>query len=267
MCKLCEIENKLESEDKFDEFEIERIISWIYAGYITIYSLDLATYKKVAETLTKGVYKGYGATLKTVLYNSEDYLMLKALRDNVYIFSAAKQYQQVRLMSSFLTDESGVVPFPEFKKKARVAFDEFNVNYLNAEYNSAIAQSQSARQWQTFEKNKKLMPYLQYQTVGDGRVRPEHAALDNIVRKVGDPFWSKFMPPNGWNCRCDVIQLDDVEETNIDNLVVENVPDEFRFNPGKQKIVYSKKHPYFKVAKRDKDWAKQNFGMPLPHEI
>lgn len=267
MCSFCDIQNKGIQLNLFDEYEIEKIIASIYRGEISIYSLDLNTYKKVAEKLTSGVYEGFGNNLKTVLYQSEDYKMLYSLRENVYIFSAAKQYQQVRMMSSFLTDGDQIVPFSEFKKQARNVFDEFNVNYLSAEYNSAIAQSRSASQWQDFERTKKTFPYLKYQTAGDGRVRPEHASLNGIVKKVNDPFWSKFMPPNGWNCRCDVIQLDEAEITNTENLVVENVPDEFRFNPGKQKIVFSKKHPYFKVAKQDKDWAKQNFGLPLPGEL
>lgn len=267
MCSFCDIQNKSGQLHLFDEYEIEKVIAAIYRGEITIRSLDLNTYKKVAEKLTNGVYDGFGNNLKTVLYQSDDYLMLKALRENVYIFSAAKQYQQVRLMSSFLTDGDKIVPFSEFKKQARNSFDEFNVNYLTAEYNSAIAQSRSASQWMDIEKNKKTFPYLKYQTAGDGRVRPEHASLDGIIKKVNDPFWGKFMPPNGWNCRCDVVQLDEGEETNTENLVVENVPKEFMFNPGKQKIVYSKKHPYFKVAKQDKDWAKQNFGLPLPGDM
>ena len=51
-----------------------------------------------------------------------------------------------------------------------------------------------------------LLPMLTYQTVGDGRVRPEHAMLDEISRPVGDKFWNTYFPPNGWNCRCTVLQ-------------------------------------------------------------
>ena len=265
MCKFCEIVNV--EPDLFNADEIDRFIEGIYSGLINIRSLDLQTYLKVSKRLTDGVYSGFGKNLNDVLYLSEDYQMLYALRDNVFIFSSAKQYQQVRQMSSFLTENGQIVPFNEFKKKVEPIYVDYNKNYLNAEYNSAIAQSRTASQWIGFEKDKGLFPYLQYQTAGDGRVRPEHASLDNIIKKVNDPFWSSFMPPNGWNWRCKVIQLDEGDVTDTKNLVVENVPDEFRFNAGKQKVVFSKEHPYFDIAPREKQFAKNNFGMPMPYEI
>lgn len=265
MCCFQEISNK--AENLFNEDDQNRYIESIYNGTINLRNLDKYTYLKTSEHFTNGVYNGFGKELKDVLYLSEDYQMLYALRDNVYVFSAAKQYQQVRLMSSFLTDNGKIVPFNEFKKQAIQVFTDFNANYLNAEYNSAIAQSRTASQWMDIEDKKGLFPYLQYVTANDGRVRPEHAALNGIVKKVDDPFWNSYMPPNGWNCRCDVLQLDDGVVTDTANLKIENVPDIFKFNAGKEKIVFSNKHPYYDIAKRDKDFAKTNFGLPLPYEI
>ena len=43
--------------------------------------------------------------------------------------------------------------------------------------------------------------------------------------------------------------------------------DEFRINAGKERIVFSKEHPYFDIAPKDKNFAKTNFGMPMPYEI
>jgi SPP1 gp7 family putative phage head morphogenesis protein len=51
------------------------------------------------------------------------------------------------------------------------------------------------------------LPYWQYLTVGDGRVRPEHAVLDYFTALAQDPVWRKIYPPNGFNCRCIVIGL------------------------------------------------------------
>lgn len=49
------------------------------------------------------------------------------------------------------------------------------------------------------------LPYWQYLTVGDDRVRPEHAVLDGFMARAEDPVWGKIYPPNGFNCRCIVI--------------------------------------------------------------
>ena len=39
-----------------------------------------------------------------------------------------------------------------------------------------------------------------YVTVGDDRVRPEHAALDGTTAPKDDPIWNTIYPPNGWAC-------------------------------------------------------------------
>lgn len=54
---------------------------------------------------------------------------------------------------------------------------------------------------------REALPYWQYLTVGDARVRPEHAVLDYFCARCSDPVWLKIYPPNGFNCRCIVIGL------------------------------------------------------------
>ena len=51
------------------------------------------------------------------------------------------------------------------------------------------------------------LPYWQYWTVGDLRVRPAHAALDGFCARAIDPVWLKIYPPNDYNCRCSVIPI------------------------------------------------------------
>ena len=145
-------------------------------------------------------------------------------------------------------------------------FDTYNKNYLTAEYNSAIAQSRSASMWMDIEREKDTYQQLQYETVGDARVRPEHAVLDGIIRPVDDKFWDRYFPPNDWNCRCIAMQVDGEKNTDLRSLKVSDkeVPEIFRFNAGKTKQIFSPKHPYFEVAKEDKSLARNNFNLPLP---
>jgi SPP1 gp7 family putative phage head morphogenesis protein len=246
------------------------IILAIYAGTISTHNLDVTTYLKTARKLSEGMFDGYGKDFSKVVYASEDYYMLKSLSDNIYIFSAAKTYQQTREISSLLVtkSETGLerTLFNDFRKQAKEIFLNYNENYLRAEYNSAIAQARTASQWQEITREADHLPMLTYHTVGDGRVRPTHQTLDNIARPVKDKFWDTYMPPNGWNCRCTVLQDSDTPQTSLkDFKAPTDVPDIFKFNAGKERIVYSKKHPYFKVAPQDRQFAKQNFNMPIPN--
>jgi|GEM_PF-4105202 len=47
----------------------------------------------------------------------------------------------------------------------------------------------------------------QYVTIGDDRVRPNHEALDDSRLPKDDPRWRTIFPPNGWNCRCTVVEI------------------------------------------------------------
>ena len=61
--------------------------------------------------------------------------------------------------------------------------------------------------WERIERNKALLPFLQYSAVMDGRERPEHGAWNGTVKPVDDPWWDTHYPPCGWNCRCTVKPL------------------------------------------------------------
>jgi len=60
----------------------------------------------------------------------------------------------------------------------------------------------------------------QYVTVGDDRVRPNHALLDGTRAPKEDPMWSKIWPPNGINCRCQTIELFDEQDPEIPPAMV-----------------------------------------------
>jgi hypothetical protein len=41
----------------------------------------------------------------------------------------------------------------------------------------------------------------------DGRTRPLHALWHGTILPVDHPWWLTHFPPNGWRCRCTVVQL------------------------------------------------------------
>jgi len=58
-----------------------------------------------------------------------------------------------------------------------------------------------------FKENEDTHPYLLYLTVGDARVRDEHAGMHNYVAKKVAKIWRSWFAPNGHGCRCTVMQL------------------------------------------------------------
>jgi SPP1 gp7 family putative phage head morphogenesis protein len=74
----------------------------------------------------------------------------------------------------------------------------------------------------------------EYLTAEDERVRPGHAALDGVRYPKGSRFWRKYLPPNGWNCRCKIRVVhrgdDDAWENAFDGTP--DIDPQFGFNPG-----------------------------------
>lgn len=267
MCGYKEIINGAFGKvDVFSDKDYERLIVGVARKNITTKALDYETYVKTAKKLTSGMFIGYGKGIENVHYGSDDYYLLKDLRTNIYAFSGAKTYQQVRQLSSLLVNENEVRSYSEFRDKAREILVNYNENYLAAEYQTAISQGMAADKWQKYQDDKDIYHLLTYRTVGDNRVRPEHAMLDGITRPVEDKFWKLYFPPNGWGCRCDTDQEDDTSlVTDMRGFKhPEDVPDVFKMNAGMDRIVFSKKHPYFDVAPKDKPNAKKNWGLPIP---
>lgn len=88
---------------------------------------------------------------------------------------------------------------------------------LNTIFRSNLQSAYSVGHWERIQESAQSAPWLMYDAVDDLRTRPAHARLDSRVLPVSDSFWDRMMPPNGYNCRCGVIQLSDqdLERLNI----------------------------------------------------
>lgn len=251
------------------EFE-EHYLNQVYEGMITKYALDHDYHRITGTTLQEAVFKGFRGRPEEFVPATLQFKTIQSLQRNVFIFSAAKQYSQVRVMSDLIYDQGEKIEWTAFKKIAGKVFGEYNKNYLKSEYITAVGQAQSARDWNNFVDNKSTFPLLQYHTQRDARVRDAHAALDGITLPVGDPFWNSYAPKNGFRCRCFLISLQignqtDLTKKDIPPFGSKEFPDVFDMNPGKNGYIFNpKKHPYFFVDKGDGQLKKDNFNLPIP---
>lgn len=176
-----------------------------------------------------------------------------ALENNAWIFSGFKTHHLLRELGLSLTEADGSLKtFEKFYESARTLNERYNRHYLEAEFNHARASSQMALRWRQAEQQADRYD-LQYRTAGDERVREEHALLDGITLPPSDPFWTKYYPPNGWNCRCTAVQVrrqkyprtDPAEAMRRGEACLDTAKKRvFEFNPGKELRLFPRRHPY-----------------------
>lgn len=134
-------------------------------------------------------------------------VMRERLSQSNYVFSGIKTFHELNEAFPSLVDANGErKPFERFLNDVRKVDETYNRNYLRAEYNFVSASSQMAARWEQFAADGDDYN-LQYRTAADDLVRPEHAALHGVTLPPSDPFWQVYYPPNGWNCRCTVVQV------------------------------------------------------------
>lgn len=189
-----------------------------------------------------------------------------ALENNAFIFSGFKAYHSLREVGLSLTTDTGdIKPFETFRRDVETVNNRYNHNYLYAEYNHAVGASLMASRWQQIEKDGDRYD-LQYRTAQDDRVREDHAILHGTTLPPSDPFWSLYLPPNGWNCRCTAVQVrkgkyplsdPDLSMLRGNNCTEAAKQQIFRFNPGKELKLFPPKHPYFKAPEAAKQVIEQ----------
>jgi len=82
-------------------------------------------------------------------------------------------------------------------------------------FDTNMRMSYAAGHWERIQRTKATRPYLMYVAILDDRTRPQHRAWNVIILPVDHPFWDTHYPPNGWKCRCTVLQL---SQRDLDNM-------------------------------------------------
>ena len=225
------------------------------------FSIDLLAAPQVREFIG-----GHAAVLDSSFAKVEmSEAMRRRLQRSDYIFSGLKTFHELNEAFPALIDSDGNrKPFERFLNDVRKIDRIYNRNYLRAEYNFAVASAEMAAKWDRFAEDGDEYN-LQYRTVGDERVRPEHAALNGVTLPMSDPFWAEYYPPNGWNCRCSVTQVrkskypvtdhDEAMERGAEALQRDK-KGMFHFNPGIEGKTFPDYNPYTISRCRDCDIAK-----------
>lgn len=190
----------------------ETLTSQVWNGESTLVT-EAAMIVEESLHLIKGLKSGYGTF---VAYNTPDVLAYQMMEYNLFEFSASKTEARLAAMTGLLIDKEKleIRSFSQFKELALKEVESFNHEWLETEYNLSIAVGQNSAAYNRFLSEKDTVtPYVQYQTVGDTKVRDQHALLDGVVFNLNDKEAMQLWPPNGFGCRCEMIQfIHDPEE-------------------------------------------------------
>lgn len=202
--------------------------------------------------------------------------MRKRLERSNYVFSGLKTFHELNEAFPSLLDENGNrKTFERFLNDVRKIDETYNSNYLRAEFNFVQASAEMAAKWERFMQDGDRY-YLQYRTAGDAKVRPTHAEMAGITLPASDPFWAEFYPPNGWGCRCSVVQVrkskypvTDHEEAMArgESALELDKKGMFRFNAGMEQKTMPDYNPYTIKRCKDCDIAKGKLKLaknPIP---
>ena len=102
----------------------------------------------------------------------------------------------------------------EFRRRVDQAMKSAGVAPLNVFHLETVFQNnvnsayQAGRMSQMLQADvRRALPWWQYHTAGDNRVRRNHAALLGFIARFDDPVWNRVAPPNGHRCRCSLTAL------------------------------------------------------------
>jgi SPP1 gp7 family putative phage head morphogenesis protein len=129
-----------------------------------------------------------------------------------------------QLIESSLRDGSTFEGFRAALSPDALGVTAASPGYLETVYRTNVGLAYGAGRLRQIQSPavREARPFVEYRTAGDNRVRASHAALDRVVFRQDDPEWTKYAPPNGYNCRCGVVTI---RESQVDRSRVRSSGD------------------------------------------
>jgi SPP1 gp7 family putative phage head morphogenesis protein len=192
--------------------------------------LDVSMFLSFTEAIAWA--KARGVVLPDVYYGSK----IGIARAESFSVAGLASLDQLELIKQSLdTATAEGIGFADWKKL--VTADDINLTLANHRldniFRTNIQGAYMAGRWDSIQANKDDRAYLMYDAVNDSRTRPAHKAMDNIIKPVGDVFWKKNYPPNGYRCRCSVISLTEAQAKRRGGVTDDNdIPDEAKADKG-----------------------------------
>jgi len=196
-------------------------------------------------------------------YTAEDLQALANFKVEAFTVAGVGVYELDKELKELAVDSWKNNQDPaEFKRLAREKILQYVPiedvppgGWLETNLNTAIGSAYHGAEWIRLQDSSvtELYPALKYMTRNDSKVRDSHRILHGETYYKQDAIWGRIYPPNGWNCRCYVIPIDNDELAAMDKKPEINTPEEvtqtvkqmeiekgFDRNPGEVKSIWGK---------------------------
>jgi hypothetical protein len=192
--------------------------------------------------------RGIDTELKETAKTNPDFV--REFKENAAVFAAFKNHCQTKEIVALLYDEDGKLkPFYKFRREALELSKDYNVKWLQTEYNTAVRAARMAANMKRYRATAHIYPNLEYMATTASQPRDTHLTYVGTILPVDHQWWDTHLPPSDWNCACSVRPTDKPATPVPDGEYVNAI---FRNNPELTKeFVNIKKTPYYKHTADD----------------
>lgn len=199
----------------------------------------------------------------SVKWGKPDKGFIQELKRNNAVFAAFKAHREQNDLAGLLVDDDGNArSFDSFRRAAAPVIGEYNVNWLQTEYTTAVRVARTAVRFKQYEKDGDLYPNGEWLPSRAAEPRMSHRKYYHTVRRLTDPWWETHYPGCVWGCQCDMRNTDKPITHVGDNPAAPGVepttvpPSEeagvrspgLSRNPARSGELFSRDHPYFTSA-------------------
>ena len=239
---------------------VERVLRRIQGGFDVEHKIDPDLFTDSYTALNEAVDRAVKLSVK---WGKPDKGFIQELKRNNAVFAAFKAHREQNDLAGLLVDDDGNArSFDSFRMAAAPVIGEYNVNWLQTEYTTAVRVARTAVRFKQYEKDGDLYPNGEWLPSRAAEPRMSHRKYYHTVRRLTDPWWETHYPGCVWGCQCDMRNTDKPVTHVGDNPAAPGAepttvpPSEeagvrspgLSRNPARSGELFSRDHPYFTSA-------------------
>lgn len=236
----------------FDDDVLKDAMRRLYEKtYNPLTEIDEDLFNEFWRIYNQAADEGLNRTPVPLDYADKDADFYDELKYNNGVFSAFKTHRFANDMASQLVSADGTLKsFAEWERDTAPIRRHHVRNWLETEYNTAVRRAHLAAEWRQFEREKDILPNLEWMETTSVTPGADHRLFWGVIRSIDDPFWNEHRPGDRWGCKCGLRSTDKA----ITPLPPGIYDPKFapapglNNNPGRDAMLFSFSHPYFAAA-------------------